>query len=161
MILLPWAPTNPADGSWSPLEQRGERGEHQKPVAGAVIAPRGSAGEERLTPRWRLRSRAHCAIAVDVNLLRADLRVMAEQSVAPEQQVTCMQSDVDTLKASVDILKAKTRKLEHGTGRSRMMGQKGRNPCGGRVVGDSARQRKCVLQRAEVPDTIVPAMEAK
>ncbi|KAJ1125817.1 hypothetical protein NDU88_004235 [Pleurodeles waltl] len=38
-------------------------------------------------------------VAVDVNLLRADLRVVAERSVATEQQVTCMQSDVDTLKA--------------------------------------------------------------
>ncbi|KAJ1108797.1 hypothetical protein NDU88_006167 [Pleurodeles waltl] len=52
------------------------------------------------------------AIAVDVNLLRADLRVVAERSVVTEQQVTCMQSDVDTLKASVAILKAKARKLE-------------------------------------------------
>ncbi|KAJ1109724.1 hypothetical protein NDU88_007084 [Pleurodeles waltl] len=52
------------------------------------------------------------AIAVDVNLLRDDLRVVAERSVATEQQVTCMQSDMDTLKASVAILKAKTRKLE-------------------------------------------------
>ncbi|KAJ1138945.1 hypothetical protein NDU88_005324 [Pleurodeles waltl] len=55
------------------------------------------------------------AIAVDVNLLRDDLRVVVEQSVATEQKVTCMQSDVDTLKASVAIPKAKTRKLEvHG-----------------------------------------------
>ncbi|KAJ1143790.1 hypothetical protein NDU88_010094 [Pleurodeles waltl] len=52
------------------------------------------------------------AIAVDVNLLRSDLRVVAECSVATGQQVTCMQSDVDTLKASVAILEAKTRKME-------------------------------------------------
>ncbi|KAJ1162531.1 hypothetical protein NDU88_002999 [Pleurodeles waltl] len=52
------------------------------------------------------------AIAVDVNLLRADLRVVAERSVATEKQVTCLQSDMDTLKASVAILKAKTHKLE-------------------------------------------------
>ncbi|KAJ1144720.1 hypothetical protein NDU88_011017 [Pleurodeles waltl] len=52
------------------------------------------------------------AIAVNVNLLRADLRVVAERSVATEQQVTCMQSDVDTLKALMAILKAKMRKLE-------------------------------------------------
>ncbi|KAJ1123109.1 hypothetical protein NDU88_001582 [Pleurodeles waltl] len=39
------------------------------------------------------------AIAVDVNLLRAYLRVMAERSVATDQKVTCMQSHVDTLKA--------------------------------------------------------------
>ncbi|KAJ1205666.1 hypothetical protein NDU88_001094 [Pleurodeles waltl] len=52
------------------------------------------------------------AIAVDVNLLRADLRVVAERSVATEKQVTCLQSDMDTLKASVGILEAKTYKLE-------------------------------------------------
>ncbi|KAJ1217514.1 hypothetical protein NDU88_005108 [Pleurodeles waltl] len=52
------------------------------------------------------------AIAVDVNLLRADLRVVAERSLATEQKVTCMQSDVVTLKASVAILEAQTRKLE-------------------------------------------------
>ncbi|KAJ1210655.1 hypothetical protein NDU88_006017 [Pleurodeles waltl] len=52
------------------------------------------------------------AIAVDVNLLRTDLRVVAERSVVTEQQVTCMQSDVDTLKASVVILEAKMCKLE-------------------------------------------------
>ncbi|KAJ1217773.1 hypothetical protein NDU88_005363 [Pleurodeles waltl] len=52
------------------------------------------------------------AIAVDVNLLRADLRVVAKRSVATEQQVTRMPSDMDTLKASVAILKAKTRELE-------------------------------------------------
>ncbi|KAJ1206104.1 hypothetical protein NDU88_001513, partial [Pleurodeles waltl] len=40
------------------------------------------------------------AIAVDVNLLRADLREVAER-VATEQKVTFMQSDVDILKASV------------------------------------------------------------
>ncbi|KAJ1180250.1 hypothetical protein NDU88_005472 [Pleurodeles waltl] len=48
------------------------------------------------------------AIALNVILLRADLRVVAERSVATEQQVTCMQSDMDTLKASVAILEAKT-----------------------------------------------------
>ncbi|KAJ1152155.1 hypothetical protein NDU88_004932 [Pleurodeles waltl] len=52
------------------------------------------------------------AIAVDVNLLRADLRVVAERSVATEKQVTCLQSDIDTLKTSVIILQAKTDKLE-------------------------------------------------
>ncbi|KAJ1199803.1 hypothetical protein NDU88_003635 [Pleurodeles waltl] len=36
------------------------------------------------------------AMAVDVNLLRADLRVVAERSVATEQQVTSMQADIDT-----------------------------------------------------------------
>ncbi|KAJ1171927.1 hypothetical protein NDU88_003784 [Pleurodeles waltl] len=51
------------------------------------------------------------AIAVDVNLLRADLRVVEERSVATEKQVTCLQSEMDTLKASVAILEAKTRKL--------------------------------------------------
>ncbi|KAJ1163598.1 hypothetical protein NDU88_004054 [Pleurodeles waltl] len=52
------------------------------------------------------------AIAVDVNLLRADLRVVAERSVATEKQVTCLQSEMDTLKASVATLEAKTHKLE-------------------------------------------------
>ncbi|KAJ1114747.1 hypothetical protein NDU88_002978 [Pleurodeles waltl] len=51
------------------------------------------------------------AMVVDVNLLRADLRVVTERSVATEQQVTCMQSNVVTLKASMAILKAKMRKL--------------------------------------------------
>ncbi|KAJ1187278.1 hypothetical protein NDU88_004056 [Pleurodeles waltl] len=52
------------------------------------------------------------AIAVDVNLLRAALRVVAERSVATEKHVTCLQSDMDTLKALVAILEAKTHKLE-------------------------------------------------
>ncbi|KAJ1193002.1 hypothetical protein NDU88_002308 [Pleurodeles waltl] len=51
------------------------------------------------------------AIAVDVNLLRADLRVVVERSVATEQKVTCMQSDVETLKASETLLEAQTHKL--------------------------------------------------
>ncbi|KAJ1158047.1 hypothetical protein NDU88_010743 [Pleurodeles waltl] len=52
------------------------------------------------------------AIAVDVNLLRADLRVVAERSVATEKQVTCLQSEMDTLKALVAILEANMHKLE-------------------------------------------------
>ncbi|KAJ1190401.1 hypothetical protein NDU88_007139 [Pleurodeles waltl] len=52
------------------------------------------------------------AIAVDVNLLRADLRVVAERSVATEKQVTGLQSEMDMLNASVAILEAKTHKLE-------------------------------------------------
>ncbi|KAJ1106504.1 hypothetical protein NDU88_003905 [Pleurodeles waltl] len=52
------------------------------------------------------------AMAADVYLLRADMRVVAERSVATEQQVTCIQTDTDTLKATVAILEAKTRKLE-------------------------------------------------
>ncbi|KAJ1146662.1 hypothetical protein NDU88_012926 [Pleurodeles waltl] len=52
------------------------------------------------------------AIAFDVNLLRADLRVVAERSVATEKQVTCLQSEMDMLKASVAILETKTPKLE-------------------------------------------------
>ncbi|KAJ1181440.1 hypothetical protein NDU88_006647 [Pleurodeles waltl] len=52
------------------------------------------------------------AIAVDVHLLRADLRVVAERSVATEKQVTCLQTDMDTLNALVAILEAKTHKLE-------------------------------------------------
>ncbi|KAJ1114732.1 hypothetical protein NDU88_002963 [Pleurodeles waltl] len=52
------------------------------------------------------------AIAVDVNLLRTDLRVVAELSVATEKQVTCLQSGMDTLKSSVDVLEAQTHKLE-------------------------------------------------
>ncbi|KAJ1189969.1 hypothetical protein NDU88_006710 [Pleurodeles waltl] len=46
-------------------------------------------------------------MAVDVNLLRADMRVLAERSVATEQQVTCMQTDIDTLKATISILRLK------------------------------------------------------
>ncbi|KAJ1089985.1 hypothetical protein NDU88_003125 [Pleurodeles waltl] len=42
-----------------------------------------------------------------------------------------------------------------------MMGQERRNPCGGRVAGDSEGQRKCIFQRAEVPDAIVLAVKAK
>ncbi|KAJ1127740.1 hypothetical protein NDU88_006133 [Pleurodeles waltl] len=56
---VPWAPANPVDGSWSHLEWRRGREEHQQPVKGVAIAPRGSACEERLTPRWWPRSRAH------------------------------------------------------------------------------------------------------
>ncbi|KAJ1136125.1 hypothetical protein NDU88_002543 [Pleurodeles waltl] len=52
------------------------------------------------------------AISVDANLLRADLRVVAERSVATEKQVTCLQSEMDTVKASMAIPEAKTHKLE-------------------------------------------------
>ncbi|KAJ1194758.1 hypothetical protein NDU88_004044 [Pleurodeles waltl] len=52
------------------------------------------------------------AVAVDINLLRADLRVVAERSVATEKQVMGLQSEIDTLRASVAILEAKTHKLE-------------------------------------------------
>ncbi|KAJ1191666.1 hypothetical protein NDU88_000982 [Pleurodeles waltl] len=52
------------------------------------------------------------AIAVNVNLLRADLNVVAERLVATEKEVTCLQSDMDMLKALVAILEAKTHKLE-------------------------------------------------
>ncbi|KAJ1209227.1 hypothetical protein NDU88_004605 [Pleurodeles waltl] len=52
------------------------------------------------------------AIAVDVNLLRTDLRVVAERLVATEKQVTCLQSEMDRLKASLAILEAKMQKLE-------------------------------------------------
>ncbi|KAJ1129107.1 hypothetical protein NDU88_007478 [Pleurodeles waltl] len=52
------------------------------------------------------------AIAVGVNLLRADLRVVADRSVATEKQVTCLQSEMDSLKASMAILEAKTHQLE-------------------------------------------------
>ncbi|KAJ1193409.1 hypothetical protein NDU88_002707 [Pleurodeles waltl] len=51
-------------------------------------------------------------MAVDVNLLRADLRVVSERLVANEQQVTSMQRDIDTLKTSVTALEVKTHKLE-------------------------------------------------
>ncbi|KAJ1165450.1 hypothetical protein NDU88_005878 [Pleurodeles waltl] len=43
-------------------------------------------------------------MAVDVNLLRADLRVVTERSVATMQQVTSIQTDIDTLKTSVAAL---------------------------------------------------------
>ncbi|KAJ1139532.1 hypothetical protein NDU88_005903 [Pleurodeles waltl] len=52
------------------------------------------------------------AMAVDVNLLRVDLRVVAEPSVATEKQVTSLQTDMDTLKATVPTLETKMRKLE-------------------------------------------------
>ncbi|KAJ1210025.1 hypothetical protein NDU88_005393 [Pleurodeles waltl] len=52
------------------------------------------------------------AIAVNVKLVRADLRVVAERSVATEKQVTYLQSHMDALKSSVAILEAKTHKLE-------------------------------------------------
>ncbi|KAJ1083887.1 hypothetical protein NDU88_004042 [Pleurodeles waltl] len=52
------------------------------------------------------------AMAVDVNLLGADLRVVADRLAATEQQVTCIQIDIDKLKATVAILEAKTCKLE-------------------------------------------------
>ncbi|KAJ1152068.1 hypothetical protein NDU88_004846 [Pleurodeles waltl] len=42
------------------------------------------------------------AIAVDAKLLRADLRTVAEHSVATEQKVTCMQSEVDINRFSSD-----------------------------------------------------------
>ncbi|KAJ1174761.1 hypothetical protein NDU88_000053 [Pleurodeles waltl] len=51
-------------------------------------------------------------VATDVNLLRTDLRVVAEHSVATEKRVTCLQSKMDMLKASVAILEAKTDKPE-------------------------------------------------
>ncbi|KAJ1116613.1 hypothetical protein NDU88_004819 [Pleurodeles waltl] len=83
------------------------------------------------------------AIVIDVNLLRAVLRVVAERSVATEQKVTCMQSDVDKLKASVAILEAKTRKLEacveDAEGRARR--------CNLRVVGFPERTMAVQLQR--------------
>ncbi|KAJ1181700.1 hypothetical protein NDU88_006902 [Pleurodeles waltl] len=58
MILPPWAPADPADRSWRPLGWRGGREEQQKPVISAMIVPQGSVCEDRLTPKWRLRSRA-------------------------------------------------------------------------------------------------------
>ncbi|KAJ1145717.1 hypothetical protein NDU88_012002 [Pleurodeles waltl] len=61
---------------------------------------------------WHAMQTQIAAIAVDVNLLRANLRVVAEHSVATEKQMTCLQSQMDTLKASVAILEAKTHKLE-------------------------------------------------
>ncbi|KAJ1123021.1 hypothetical protein NDU88_001494 [Pleurodeles waltl] len=60
---------------------------------------------------WAMQAQI-AAIAVDVNLLRADLRVVAERSVDTEQKVTCVQSDVDILKTLVATLEAQTRKLE-------------------------------------------------
>ncbi|KAJ1216501.1 hypothetical protein NDU88_004102 [Pleurodeles waltl] len=52
------------------------------------------------------------AMAMDVNLLRADLRVVVERSVATEQQMNGIQTDIDDLKATVAALEAKTRRLE-------------------------------------------------
>ncbi|KAJ1083781.1 hypothetical protein NDU88_003936 [Pleurodeles waltl] len=51
-------------------------------------------------------------IAVDVNLLRADLRVVAEHSVITEQQMNGMQIDINALKATVATLEAKMCRLE-------------------------------------------------
>ncbi|KAJ1106275.1 hypothetical protein NDU88_003676 [Pleurodeles waltl] len=48
------------------------------------------------------------AIAMDVNLLRTDLRAVTERSVATEQQVSTIQMDLDALKANVATLEAKT-----------------------------------------------------
>ncbi|KAJ1207839.1 hypothetical protein NDU88_003229 [Pleurodeles waltl] len=50
------------------------------------------------------------AIAVDVNPLIAGLRVVAERSVATEQKVTCVQSDMDIFKASEAFLEDWIRK---------------------------------------------------
>ncbi|KAJ1117023.1 hypothetical protein NDU88_005224, partial [Pleurodeles waltl] len=44
------------------------------------------------------------SIAVDVNLLRTDLRAVAERSIATEQQVTTMPIDLDALKATAATL---------------------------------------------------------
>ncbi|KAJ1112393.1 hypothetical protein NDU88_000657 [Pleurodeles waltl] len=55
------------------------------------------------------------AMAVDVNLLRTDLRVVAEHSVSTEKQVTCLQSEMDMLKASVATLELKRTNWKQGS----------------------------------------------
>ncbi|KAJ1209513.1 hypothetical protein NDU88_004891 [Pleurodeles waltl] len=109
------------------------------------------------------------AIAADVNLLRADLRVMAERSVAIEKQVTCLQSEMDMLKAPLAILEAKTDKLEawvedaeawdwlerNGVAGTPdfLVGESGRRPRGTAEVHTAARRstRRCrACQRSRV-----------
>ncbi|KAJ1195164.1 hypothetical protein NDU88_004445 [Pleurodeles waltl] len=51
-------------------------------------------------------------IAIDVNLLRTDLRSVAEKSVATEKRVRTMRTELDHLKDTVATLEAKTRNLE-------------------------------------------------
>ncbi|KAJ1142644.1 hypothetical protein NDU88_008957 [Pleurodeles waltl] len=107
------------------------------------------------------------AIAVDINLRRADLRVVAERSVATEKQVTCLKSDMNTLKALVAILEAKTHKLEarspeaawNWLERNDVMETPDSHM--GRVAGDPEGQRRCILQPAEAPDANAPAEEAE
>ncbi|KAJ1185887.1 hypothetical protein NDU88_002673 [Pleurodeles waltl] len=77
-----------------------EGGEHTRAQIVAAIEAFGQAVQTQIG-----------AMAVDINVLRADLRVVAERSVATESQVTGMQMDIDTLKATVATLEAKTRKL--------------------------------------------------
>ncbi|KAJ1143452.1 hypothetical protein NDU88_009761 [Pleurodeles waltl] len=85
-ILQPWAPANLADGSWSLLEQRGAR---IAPAAGVRHHDRAAGGPSekgaeptgaQILAAIESSSRATqtkiAAIAVDVNLLRADLRVL-------------------------------------------------------------------------------------
>ncbi|KAJ1197298.1 hypothetical protein NDU88_001160 [Pleurodeles waltl] len=78
------------------------------------------------------------AIAVDANLLRADLRVLhAGRShffQSPEAVWGWMERN-------------------NGTGTPEFLR--------GGVVGDLEGWRKCILQHAEVPDTIMPAVEAE
>ncbi|KAJ1201787.1 hypothetical protein NDU88_005593 [Pleurodeles waltl] len=84
------------------------------------------------------------AIAVDVNLLCADLRVVAERSVATEKQVTGLQSEMDTLKASVAILEAKTHKLEVGGEDAEVSSTCGYSVCAGRTIGVSVVSEHCL-----------------
>ncbi|KAJ1213819.1 hypothetical protein NDU88_001450 [Pleurodeles waltl] len=81
------------------------------------------------------------AIAVDVSLLRADLRVVAECLVATEKQVAGLQSEMDTLKASVAILEAKTHKSVHCPDVDNfLVGESGRRPRGADKVHTAARR---------------------
>ncbi|KAJ1184760.1 hypothetical protein NDU88_001563 [Pleurodeles waltl] len=87
----------------------------QKDPPGPMEKGAESTGAQILAPiessRHEMQTQT-AAIEVDVPLLRADLRVVEERSVATEQKVTCLQFDVDTLKASVAILEVKTCTLE-------------------------------------------------
>ncbi|KAJ1081429.1 hypothetical protein NDU88_001611 [Pleurodeles waltl] len=94
---LEWTNTQQKDPP-SPLEKGAE------PNGAQILAAMGSSRYAMQTPI--------APMAVDVNLLRADLRVVAERSVSTEKQVKCLQSEMDTLKASVAILEAKPHKLE-------------------------------------------------
>ncbi|KAJ1135306.1 hypothetical protein NDU88_001746 [Pleurodeles waltl] len=81
------------------------------------------------------------AIAVDVNLLRADLRVVAECSVATEKQVTGLQSEMDTLKASWPSSKLKRISWRRG---SRMRSTCGYSVCAGRAIGVGGMSERCL-----------------
>ncbi|KAJ1193068.1 hypothetical protein NDU88_002374 [Pleurodeles waltl] len=90
-------------GGWSQRKPSGPTGVREPSRAQilAAIEASGQAVQAQIT-----------AMAVDVSLLRADLRVVAERSETTEQQVNDIKMDIDTLKATVASLEVKTHKLE-------------------------------------------------